>query len=48
MRNTQSGEGTGIGLAIAKTIADFHNIDVKVASESGKGTIFTFLFPEIS
>jgi signal transduction histidine kinase len=48
MRHKESGEGTGIGLAIAKTIADFHNIDVSVSSESGKGTKFIFIFPEIS
>jgi len=41
-------EGTGIGLAIAKTIADFHNISVSVASEPEKGTTFSFIFPEIS
>lgn len=45
MRNKESGEGTGIGLAIAKTIADFHGIDVSVKSDQGKGTKFTFLFP---
>jgi len=45
MRNKESGEGTGIGLAIAKTIADFHGIDVSVKSGQGKGTKFTFLFP---
>lgn len=47
MRNRDSEEGTGIGLAIAKTIADFHEIDIKVTSETGKGTIFSFIFPEI-
>jgi len=39
---------TGIGLAIAKTIADFHNIDVSVISSPGKGTHFSFIFPETS
>jgi len=48
MRNQNSGEGTGIGLAIAKTIADFHRIDIHVTSNSGKGTNFSFIFPEIS
>jgi signal transduction histidine kinase len=47
MRNKESGEGTGIGLAIAKTIADFHGIDVSVTSDQGKGTRFTFLFPQL-
>lgn len=42
------GNGTGIGLAIAKSIADFHGIDIKVDSESGKGTTFSFLIPDNS
>ena len=37
-------DGTGIGLAIAKSIADFHNIKVEVLSEPGKGTEFSFTF----
>ncbi len=48
MRDNNSGDGTGIGLAIAKTIADFHEIEVVVSSESGIGTTFSFIFPEIS
>jgi signal transduction histidine kinase len=48
MRNKDSGEGTGIGLAIAKTIADFHNLEVKVDSEPGQSTKISFIFPEIS
>jgi signal transduction histidine kinase len=39
---------TGIGLAITKSIADFHNIAVRVLSEPGKGTQFFFFFPVIS
>lgn len=45
MRNPNSGEGTGIGLAIAKSIADFHKIDISVSSKFNEGTIFSFLFP---
>ncbi|MCX6302526.1 MAG: HAMP domain-containing sensor histidine kinase, partial [Bacteroidia bacterium] len=45
MKDKNSSDGTGIGLAIAKTIADFHNIEVSVTSESGKGTNFSFIFP---
>jgi signal transduction histidine kinase len=41
-------DGTGIGLAIAKTIADFHRIVVSVTSEVEKGTSFSFIFPENS
>ncbi len=47
-RIDQNEDGTGIGLAIAKTIADFHKITVSVTSEAEKGTIFSFIFPEIS
>jgi signal transduction histidine kinase len=39
------GEGTGIGLAITKSIADFHEIAVRVISEPAKGTQFFFFFP---
>lgn len=47
-KDKRSTEGTGIGLAISKTIADFHKIEVTVATEKGKGTNFSFIFPEIS
>jgi len=40
--------GTGIGLAIAKSIADFHKIEISVTSSPGKGTTFSFIFPETS
>ncbi|HUV01002.1 MAG TPA: HAMP domain-containing sensor histidine kinase, partial [Bacteroidales bacterium] len=40
--------GTGIGLAITKSIADFHEIKISVSSELQKGTIFSFFFPENS
>jgi signal transduction histidine kinase len=36
--------GAGIGLAIAKTIADLHRIEISVSSEIGKGTTFLFIF----
>ncbi len=38
--NTTLTEGFGLGLPIVKTIADFHEIRVEVASEPGKGSIF--------
>jgi signal transduction histidine kinase len=41
-------DGTGIGLAIAKSIADFHDVVIKVDSEVNKGTIFSFILPENS
>lgn len=44
-RPDPSGESTGIGLAITKSIADFHDIAVRVLSEPSKGTQFFFFFP---
>lgn len=44
-RPDKSGNGTGIGLAITKSIADFHDIAIRVLSEPGKGTQFFFFFP---
>lgn len=38
--------GTGIGLAITKSIADFHNIRISVTASTKTGTRFEFLFPE--
>ena len=40
--------GTGIGLAISKSIADFHGIEISVDSIIQKGTSFSFYFPENS
>jgi signal transduction histidine kinase len=41
-------ENTGIGLAISKSIADFHRIEISVDSIIQKGTNFSFVFPENS
>ena len=41
-------ESTGIGLAIAKSIADFHGIEILVNSDIMKGTSFSFRIPENS
>jgi len=43
-RHNDDTDGTGIGLAIAKSIADFHNINIDVKSEVGKGSEFSFTF----
>lgn len=37
-------EGQGLGLAIAKSIASFHHIEITVESELGKGTSFKLWF----
>jgi signal transduction histidine kinase len=41
-------KGTGIGLAITKSIADFHGIEIHVESILEKGSEFSFTFPENS
>jgi signal transduction histidine kinase len=43
-RKVTDGTGSGIGLAIAKTIADLHKIEITVTSESEKGAFFSFIF----
>ncbi|MGN0281249.1 MAG: two-component regulator propeller domain-containing protein [Prevotella sp.] len=35
-------EGTGIGLSIAKSLAESHKSEIKVESELGKGSVFSF------
>ncbi|MGH2665131.1 sensor histidine kinase [Flavobacterium sp.] len=41
-------EGQGLGLAIAKSIAQLHHIEIEVASEINKGSSFSLLFPSVS
>ncbi|MBQ5390414.1 MAG: HAMP domain-containing protein [Clostridia bacterium] len=38
--------GTGLGLAIAKEFAVAHGGDIRVASELGRGTVFTIVLPK--
>ena len=40
----RSKDGHGIGLAIAKTIADFHGIGLQATSEKAVGSTFSFTF----
>jgi two-component system NtrC family sensor kinase len=40
-----AGEGTGLGLAVAKRIVDFHNGRIDVESTVGAGAVFTIQFP---
>jgi signal transduction histidine kinase len=46
--HTEEKNSTGIGLAITKSIADFHKIHITVDSNIQKGTNFSFFFPENS
>lgn len=44
-RNKETG-GVGLGLAIAKTIAEMNNAKITLKSEPGKGSTFTLIFEE--
>jgi signal transduction histidine kinase len=41
-------EGAGLGLAIAKWIADVHHAVISVQSREGEGTVFAVVFPLMS
>ncbi len=41
----RSGEGTGMGLAIARHIVEAHGGSIAAASRAGKGAVFTFSLP---
>jgi len=43
--NRRSFLGAGLGLAIARGIVQAHGGDIRVESEIGKGTQFTFSIP---
>lgn len=44
-RNKQKADGYGLGLAIAKKIADQHNAIIEVRSAVGKGSVFSVRLP---
>ena len=45
---SRSSEGTGLGLALVKSIADLHGGSVAVESEVGRGTRVTLKFPSVT
>lgn len=45
---SRSSEGTGLGLALVKSIAELHGGSVAIASELGQGTSVTLRFPDRS
>lgn len=46
VNNNSEIKGSGLGLAMAKIIADNHDIKISVDSELGKGTTFTLIIPK--
>lgn len=44
-RNKVKADGYGLGLSLAKAIADVHGAEIKVKSEYGKGSTFTVELP---
>jgi signal transduction histidine kinase len=45
--NLSENVGYGLGLSIVKSIAVYHNIDIKVASTVKQGSTFTITFPRV-
>ena len=43
--NNKSGEGTGLGLALSKSLVELHGGNFNIASKLGEGTTITFTLP---
>ena len=43
--NNKSGEGTGLGLALSKSLVELHGGNFHIASKLGEGTTITFTLP---
>jgi signal transduction histidine kinase len=39
-------ETVGVGLSIVKKILDDRNLDIKISSDTGKGTTLSFTWPQ--
>jgi len=44
-RSSRHAEGSGLGLSIAKSIADRHGYDLALTSKVGKGSTFSLTIP---
>ncbi len=47
LNNREQFSGTGIGLSICKKIVEWHNGEIWVESEPGKGSTFYFSIPKV-